>query len=257
MIYDLQKASILKRISAWLLDVILLVIMVTGAAALIASLTGFDSYSQQFSAAMEKYEQEYGVPLDTYPEGYDTMSQEELEQYEKTYNEAYDALCADTDAVYAYSMCVNLMLLIVSLSILAAYLVTEFIVPLLLGNGQTLGKKVFSIAVMRTNGVKITPMALFIRTFLGKYTVETMIPVLMLLMLMIGAGDVLSLAIPVILLIAQIIMLIVTHTNSLIHDKLSDTVTVDMASQMIFATEEDLLNYNKKVAAEKAERETY
>ena len=47
MIYDLQKASVLKRISAWLLDVILLVIIVTGAAALIAEVSDFDSYSRQ------------------------------------------------------------------------------------------------------------------------------------------------------------------------------------------------------------------
>lgn len=253
MIYDLQKASILKRVSAWLLDVILLVILVTGAAALIAYVTDLDGYADQYLSSQTKYEEQYDTSFSLSLEEYNALPQEKREAFDAAYN----ALIEDQEAMYAYNMCVNLMLLLVSLSILIAYLVTEFIIPLLLGNGQTLGKKVFSIAVMRTNGVKIKPVVLFVRTFLGKYTVETMIPVLMIVLWLMGAGDMLSLAIPVIVLIVQIVMLAVTQTNSLIHDKLADTVTVDMASQMIFATEEDLLDYKKKVAAEKAERQTY
>ena len=242
MIYDLQKASFLKRISAWLLDVILLVILVTGVAALIAELSGFDGYSQQHEAALKIIEAEYGMRIDTIPEGYYEMTTEELESYQKEYKVAYKAWLEDEQAVKAYSMCQTLILLMISLSILVGYLVMEFIIPLVIGNGQTIGKKVFAIAVTRTNGVKITPVVLFIRTFLGKYTVETMVPLLVILAA---------------LLIAQIALLIATPTNSLIHDKLADTVTVDMTSQMIFATEEDLLNYKKKVAAEKAEHQTY
>lgn len=257
MIYDLQKASILKRISAWLLDVILLVILVTGVAALIAELSGFDGYSQQHEAAMKKIEAEYGMRIDTIPEGYYEMTTEELESYQKEYKVAYKAWLEDEQAVKAYSMCQTLILLMISLSILVGYLVMEFIIPLVIGNGQTIGKKVFAIAVTRTNGVKITPVVLFIRTFLGKYTVETMVPLLVILLMLTGSGGIVALVILAALLIAQIALLIATPTNSLIHDKLADTVTVDMTSQMIFATEEDLLNYKKKVAAEKAEHQTY
>lgn len=253
MIYDLQKASILKRISAWLLDAILLVILVTGAAALIASLTGFDGYLEQYSTAQTRYEEQYDIQFNMTPEEYGALTEEEL----AVYDTAYEALISDQNAMYAYNMIINLALMIISLSILAAHLVMEFIIPLLLGNGQTLGKKAFSIAVVRTNSVKITPVVLFIRTFLGKYTIETMLPVLVILLLLIGSGGLVALVILAALLVAQIALLIATPTNALIHDKLADTVTVDMTSQMIFATEEDLLNYKKKVAAEKAERETY
>ena len=257
MIYDLQKASVLKRISAWLLDAILLVIIVTGAAALIAEVSDFDSYSRQHTAAMEKYEAEYGVRIDTHPEGYEAMSEQELEEYRQLYKVAYDAWAKDEPAVRAYTMCQNLILVMISLSILAGYLVIEFIIPLLIGNGQTLGKKVFSIAVVRTNCVRITPVVLFIRTFLGKYTLETMLPVLVLVLMLTGSGGWIAITVIGILLIVQVVLMVKSGTNSLIHDKLADTVTVDMASQMIFATEEDLLDYKKKVAAEKAERQTY
>ena len=36
MIYDVQKASMLKRISAWLLDIILLLVLTVGLGALIS-----------------------------------------------------------------------------------------------------------------------------------------------------------------------------------------------------------------------------
>ena len=41
-------------------------------------------------------------------------------------------------------------------------------------------------------------------------------------------------------------MFFVTRTNSCIHDRLAMTVVVDMASQMIFETPEDLLEFKKK-----------
>ena len=164
MIYDLQKASVLKRISAWLLDVILLVIIVTGAAALIAEVTNFDSYSTTYMTAQTRYEEAYQTKFNITQDEYNALS----EQARKNYDDAYQALITDSEAMVAYNMCVNLMLLMISLSILAGYLVIEFIIPLLIGNGQTLGKKVFSIAVVRTNCVRITPVVLFIRTFLGK-----------------------------------------------------------------------------------------
>ena len=40
-------------------------------------------------------------------------------------------------------------------------------------------------------------------------------------------------------------------------DKLANTVTVDLASQMIFNTEEDLIAYKQKIAAEKAAKQSY
>ena len=40
-------------------------------------------------------------------------------------------------------------------------------------------------------------------------------------------------------------------------DKLANTVTVDVASQMIFKTHEDMIAYKQKIAAEKAAAQTY
>ena len=64
MIYDLQKASMLKRISAWLLDIILLAIVAAGFALLFSEFLGFDGYNETLNNAYAKYEQQYGIQFD-------------------------------------------------------------------------------------------------------------------------------------------------------------------------------------------------
>ncbi|MCD7756384.1 MAG: RDD family protein [Firmicutes bacterium] len=259
MIYDLQKASMWKRISALLLDVILLSILAVGFAALFSSLFHFDTYNSQLTAAYERYEEEFGYDFDITQDEYDAMSEEERSGYDAAVTAANEALAADEEAVYAYGMLLNLTLLILTLSILLSYAVLEFALPLIFGNGQTVGKKIFGIGLMRTDGVKITTFMLFVRTFLGKFTIETMIPVLILVMLYFGVSGIgfIGLVIIGLILLLQVVFLITTHTNSAIHDMLACTVAVDLSSQMIFGSPEELIAYKQRVQAEKAAKQDY
>ena len=253
MIYDVQKALMLKRVSAWLLDIILLRVLTVGLGALISLVTGYDGYNEQLLAGYDRYETQYGVEFDVDPQQWESMSEAD----QQLYTEAYEALLADREVMHAYNMVVNLMLVSVSVSFLIAYLVLEFAVPLALQNGQTLGKKVFSLALMRSDRVRITPFMLFVRTVLGKYTIETMIPVLVALMIFLGTIGLIGPTIVFILLVIQVIMLMVTRYNTAIHDFISHTVVVDVNSQLIFDTPEDLVAYKQKIAAEKAARQDY
>lgn len=253
MIFDLQKASIWKRISAALLDVILLGIVVVGVACVFSSLFQYDHYNDEWNRVYETYEAEYGIQFDLTQEQYDTMQADELLQYEK----ASEALIHDKDAIYVYNMVINLTLLIATLSILAGYLILEFFVPKFFGNGQTIGKKIFSIGVMRTDGIKVSSPLMFIRTVLGKFTIETMIPVLILVMISFNSIGIIGMIILLLILILEIVLMAVTHTNSMIHDTLAKTVVVDMESQMIFENEQEMLAYKTKVHKEQAERQAY
>ena len=250
---DLQKANMWKRISAALFDFITLGILAVGLAFLLSGLLGYDNFNNQVSAAYAEYEQQYGVSFELTQEEYQELTPEQLQRYE----EAYGALIADEQAMYAYNMVIHMTLAITAISILLGYLLTEFTVPLLLGNGQTLGKKIFGICLMRTDGIQIQPALLFIRTILGKYTVETMIPVFLVMMIFFGTLGLLGTAMLAILLITQIALMCVTSTNSLIHDLLAKTVVVDMESQMIFRSSADLIAYQKRVAAEQAAKSKY
>ena len=247
MISDLQKASMLKRFSAYLLDVILLVIAITGIAFLLSTALDYDSYQETLNAAKEEYADQYGVSLD---KDYSEMTAEEKERYD----DALEALNKDEKAMHAYSMMLSLILLISSLSILLSYLLLEFFVPLLFRNGQTIGKKVFGIALMRTDSVRISSVALFARTLLGKCTLETMVPVAIVLMILMGSLGIEGTLILLVLLVLQAGLLIATKTNSCIHDLMAGTVVVELASQMIFESEEAMLEYRKRIHAEQVER---
>ena len=253
MIYDLQKAGLWKRIAAWMFDGILTGILAVGFGVLLSMLLGYDGYSQALDDAYARYETEYGVVFDISAEGYAAMSQMETEQY----NVAYEALIHDTAAMRAYNMVINLSMVITSIGILLAVLLWEFFVPLWIGNGQTLGKKIFSLCLVRNDGVKLNNMQLFARTILGKYALETMIPVFIALMLFWGTAGLGGTVILFALALAQLLCIAISHTNSAIHDFLAGTVVVDITSQMIFRTTEDLIAYKKRIAAEQAARQVY
>ena len=123
-----------------------------------------------------------------------------------------------------------------------------------LQNGQTLGKKIFALGVMRTDCVKISPMILFVRTVLGKYTIGTMVPILMLLSLLFGVPPLMPMAVILLVLLLQVVLFITTKTNSFIHDSLASTVVVDFQSQMIFDSIEAKNEYILRLHAEDAEK---
>lgn len=250
---EIQKASMGKRISAFLFDSILLSVVIVAVAFLLSAVLGYDGYSAALEEAYAKYETEYGITFQITQEEYSALSEEKLAAYDA----AYEALIADTEAMHNYNMVVNLTLLIVSSGILLGFLAMEFLVPLLLGNGQTLGKKIFGVALVRTDGVKINGMQLFARTVLGKFTIETMIPVYILILIFFNAMGVIGPIIVGILLIAQAASLLVTRNNCALHDLIAGTAAVDMASQRIFRSTDDLIDYQKRVAAEKAARQKY
>ena len=253
MIFDLQKASIWKRASAFLFDFILFGILAVGFAFLLSAITNYNKYSDTYSQSLEQYEKAYSTSFGYTEDEFNALSKQEQEDYMNAYN----ALTEDTQAMYSYKMMVNLIMVITSFSILLSYLVLEFVVPNLFKDGQTLGKMIFGIAVMRTNGVKMNNISLFIRTFLGKYAIETMIPVLIVTMILFNSIGIVGPIVIGLILLLQIILMCATKTNSTIHDLLSDTVVVDFASQMIYDTEEDLIEANKKAAAEKVNKASY
>lgn len=247
--YDFQKANMWKRISAALLDLILLVIAVVGFALLLSTVLNYNSYHDRLMAAYEKYEEIYGISLDMTAEEYEKLPKPEQTLYDMAVKE----FSADKDVNYLYSMMFNYTLIITIFSFLLGYLLLEFFVPLLFKNGQTVGKKIFGIALMREDGVKITPFLLFARTVLGKYTLETMFPVLILTMIYFGAMGIVGTIAVLGLLVLNLILLFATKAHTPIHDKMAHTVAVDMASQMIFDSPEAMLEYKKRIHAESVE----
>ncbi len=253
MNYDLQKAGLWKRLTAGLFDGILTAILAVGFGFLLSLILGFDGYTDALNAGYEAYETQYGVSFQLTQEDYGALTP----AVQQRYDEAYQALMADKEVLYNYNMTVNLSLVITTVGILLAVLLIELAVPLFLGNGQTLGKKIFGICLMRTDSVRINNLQLFTRALLGKFTIETMIPVNLMLMIFLGLMDVTGTMTILSLLLFQCVSYFATRNNSLIHDLLAGTVVVDYASQKIFASPEELVEFQKQIAAERAARQSY
>ena len=266
MIYDLQRASLVKRFSAFLLDFVLMAMLFTGSMLIVSSLTGYDSHFNALEARLTEIQEEYNVPTieketGIYFNEFQYMLEDERLLLDKevydAYTECTKTMSNDTKTINLYETILTLSILIVSISMLIAFLILEFIIPLILKNGQTVGKKVFSIAVMRTDAVKISPTMLFIRAILGKYTIGTMVPLVMIIMLLFGSSPIISIAIILLILLLQIILLFTTKTRSLIQDYLSSTVVVDFQSQMIFDSVEAKQEYQLRLHKEAAEKASY
>ena len=252
MIYDLQKAGLLKRIAAGFLDLILLCILVVGIATVMSGVLGYDNHYATLEERYDVYGKQYNVDLKLTQ----SQFQELTEDQQQRYLEAIAAMNQDEQALQAYNLMIYLSLIIVTVAVLAAYLVLEFAVPMLFGNGQTVGKKIFAIAVMKSNGVKINGVSLFIRTVLGKFTIETMVPLLISMMMFWGTIGIVGPAVVLGIIVVEIVLMITSHTNATIHDTLAQTVAVDIQSQMIFGRESELVDYKKRVHEEMVRKQT-
>jgi len=253
MKFDIQKASMTKRLSAYILDLFIVILVAAGLMALIYDIVGYDAKANELQSYYDEYEERYGIDTQLSNEEISKLPEADQEKYA----EASKAFSEDERIRNVYSILINLTIVITSISLLISYILTDFVMPLILKNGQTVGKKVFNIALMRVDGVKVSTFQLFVRAVLGKFTIETMLPVLLIMMMLFGVMGGIALVVVLLLLVLQLVVMVISKTNSAMHDLLAVTVTVDLESQRIFETEADLVAYKQRIAAEKAAEAPY
>lgn len=256
MIYDIRNASLMKRISAWLLDIIMFMVVVTGCLYGWSFVFNPSVPMEELNVIIEQYEQEYGGSLSLTEEEMAKLTTREQEEARAIAEKINEALNKDERAFKLLEMTTTYIFAMISLSVLCAYLLLEFVIPLLLKNGQTLGKKCFGIALVRKDGVKVTPLMMFVRTVLGKTTVETMIPAFLLILALLGVGG-LTTFLAIGLLLAQCILPLWTVNRVGIHDLIACTVAVDMSNQMIFDSPEEREAYVARMEEAENENETF
>lgn len=286
--YDLQKAGFLKRISARILDFIIITILFTGVLWATSAILPIDKQADIVKDKKAEIEKRYSVE-DKYsiediimcgeptgelgtpenkksyekyvndafesakkPENFEGLSTEEKEDYKKRWIEACNEFAYDKAATTANDKANSMILLAIVLSLLVAITISEFIVPVILKNGQTVGKKIFGLGVMRIDGVRLSTMLLFVRTILGKYTIETMVPFFIILMIFNGSLGFIGTLVLFGILILQTVLILTTERRSAIHDLLAQTVVIDYTSQLIFDTPEAMIKYKEERAAARA-----
>jgi len=242
MITDIQKASLLKRISAAILDFILLSIVSVGFMYVTSIISNYDKHSDLLQAKYDYYSETYGVRFDISTDEYSKLSEEEIAQY----NSVQEMINNDGEFIKEYNLVVGLSEVIVTVGLLIGVLFVEFLFPIFFKNGQTPGKKIFGLAVVKQNAVKLTNLQLFVRSILGKYTLELMLPIAVLVLIYFNVlGGIVLIAL-ILFCVLQFILYFFTRYKTPIHDLLAYTVVVDINSQMIFESDAALLNYKEE-----------
>ena len=253
MRHELQRADFWKRLSAFMFDTMMIILAAVGVAAIMSLFMNYDTHYNTIETIEAECAAKYGINTELTAEEYEQLSAEEKERY----LQADAEFGSDQRVIDAYNKLLTLTLLTITFSLLIAYVGLEFVVPIFLDHGRTLGKKIFGLAVMRTNGVKLDGQAHFIRSIIGKYTMETMVPVYVILMIIFGNLGPIGTVLLILFLIFEIAMYATTRTRSTVHDLVSDTVVVDMASQMIFDSQEALMEYKTKLHEEEVNKKEY
>ncbi len=269
--FELRKVSIVKRASAWLLDVILLAVLATGSIFVISLICNFNHHREvyaQYNSEWTQFRREYvGDVAEFYGFIYEETDEEgnhytitkdgkpaSLGDVMKALDDSkgedpetasayatYQTLTPAAKVNAQFKFILSLLFMMISLGILFAYLILEFIVPMFLKNGKTVGKAVFGICIVRPDCVKITSMALFARTLLGKFAIETMFPVFLIYLFFFGGLGILAIILLAAFLLMNLILLLATKNRTPIHDLLAGTVAVDARLQVIYASEEELV----------------
>lgn len=253
MVCELKKAGLFKRFSAFFVDIIIFCLVALELGVLLAGLLGYNATADKLESYYTKYEEMYNIDTQISQEEYNALSDADRARYD----EATEAFANDEEVSATYSMLINKTLIVVSIAMLVTFILTEFVMPLIFKNGQTVGKKLFGVAVMRTDGVRISAFQVFVRAVFGKFTIETMLPAFLLIMVWFGAMSVVGIVVIILYLILQIVCMAVTNTNSMIHDMLAVTVTVDSINQMIFDTPEAMMAYKNKLHEEAVQKSPY
>ena len=239
--------------AAWLLDMILVAILAVGAAAGVSSLMDYEGTAAKLDGVYDDYGTRYGVNLRITQAEYAALTEEKRESF----NSALEAMNGDEAALLLYNKLINTTVMIVTLGLLIGIMIMEFFVPLILKNGQSVGRKCFGIGLMREDGVKLSTMQLFVRSLLGKYTLCSMLPGYLLILLVFGKLGLVGLLILFGLLVTQLCLLAFSRNHGGIPDQMAATVQVDLASQKIFESSEDLIAYTQKIHADRARRQKY
>lgn len=279
--FELKKIGIVKRASAWLLDAILLAVLTTGFMWIISLICRYEEQSAvltQYNNELNDFQDTYGKSIAehygfTYKEEEDgalsiskdgeaaawedilrelLASEGKDEAVENAYN-AYSALPIEEFSAQ-YRRVSSMLFMMVSLGLLLAYMVLEFVVPLILKNGQTVGKKVFGICLVRPDCVKMPASALFARTLIGKYAIETMFPVLLIFLFFFGGLGILAIVLLAALLVLNAVLFFATKNRTPIHDILVSTVAADIKLQMIYESVEERNERMALMQKENAER---
>ncbi len=223
----MEKYPFMKRAFAAAIDILLIALLTVFIAMPMSSLTGYKQARSDVDNLFSYMEQTYGVRFNLTAQELANLTEEQSHRYE----EAFAFFAGDEENVRTYNRMVLGSYMTVLGSILIAVLILELAVPLILKDGQTAGKKLMGLVVIRMDGSPINALRLIARAVLGKFLVEIAVPVFTILEMYNGITGSRSFLMVMGLFILPAACMILTKERRLIHDFLSGSRVVAQYSE--------------------------
>jgi uncharacterized RDD family membrane protein YckC len=251
--YDVVVAKTFPRIGAYLLDGIIIFLLFVAFYNYIMypiakQLWSVDVLEQQYVSHMK----DFGIivelpdtttedPNDTYD--YNLYGISNSDQYAELFPDAtmtYDEFLvdlnnkaalfyADEEASGVETLLSVYNLVQIAISFLISQLLVFYILPLILKNGQTPGKKMMHLGLATPEGLIIRNWQLFARFLIGIYAVETILSIATYMMF----------GLPLLPLLISAIMVLLTRRHVALHDLIAGTVVVDLRQTLLTNTLEE------------------
>ncbi len=223
----MYRHPFLKRSFAAAIDLLLIAILTVFLAMPMSRITGFRSARDEVNEVSARIKEESGISADLTPQEYQSLTDEQIEKYEALWIEYLN----HEQNVRTYNRMVIGSYLTILGSILVAVIVFELAIPLVLGDGQTLGKKLMGLAVIKMDGEAVDAIGIIARALLGKFLVEIALPVFSFLSIYNGMSGSMNTVLIIGLFLVQAACMGFTKERRLIHDFLSGTRVVALDSE--------------------------
>ena len=233
-IYTPKPAKIVKRFAAWVVDIILIIILWTGVSTITSAVYNYDHYVE---VVTEKYV-EYNIAT------YD----EEKKEYilvdianDKNAQENYSLLVKDQEYVEAYQKANRGQIIILSSGLFVSLLVFEFVLPLCLKHGRTIGMRFFAIGYVTDDDIDIGFKQILVRFLFGKFILLGFVPLTGFLLFSMGSGYggiglILLVGVPIL----NLILSVITPEKRGIHDYIARVKPIDNDCQIYVKSIEEL-----------------
>lgn len=242
-IYTPRLARPIKRLAAFLIDIVMILVLFTGVMFVLSEIFDYEGMNAQLEQLY--IDTKVKLPDDKGVYQFCEIKDPSCEQALKNLYEM-DIFYVLFDKVQSFLIYAPIV------SIFFPLLILEFILPMIFKNGQTLGMKLFNIALISKNDIKVKPIQVFVRFLFGKFIINGIVPVLGVMYIFISDGAGITGAMLLLLfLIANFACYGVGQNKTFVPDALAGCYPIDTQEQIFFDTVEEL------AAAKAAEQRTY
>lgn len=243
-LYVPKSPSFTRRIAAFILDFISVLIVAIGVGYLTATFIGYDKTQKALDAKYVEYQiKEYN------DEGKLIISEASDEILAIRWNQFEQ----DEEACRLWDEMVDKTLPIPIVGITMALLIFELIVPLCLKNGRTIGMYVFKISLITKEDIQVKFKNIFIRFLFGKLLVNAILPILCFLMFYFNRANFIIVCILMTILLSNLFLLISSKRHITVPDYFGSVFPCDTEGQFFFETIDEL-NHAKCEEAKRLER---